>query len=273
MDEHERSVQDFFSEQSASWRERYEHETFDAYNYRERARVAIEWLDGEVRPGARLLELGCGAGVQSRVLESRGWSVVATDISAGILAEGAAFGTPPHWVVCSAADLPFRPATFDAILLLGVIGYVPNPEEALKDLRALLRPDGLMIVSWYTHPPYLLTSVSNGLSAPVQWAYEAWRRARGRPIPPVSGQDGFYRAHNRAWAPPDFLETVRACGLEPIRLHSVNFGEIRIVGRRPWGEQGDIRASRAVEQAVRALRLNRLRSLARTHVVALRRAP
>lgn len=49
-------------------------------------------------------------------------------------------------VKASAEDLPFKDRTFDAGYLITTLGEIPNPMNALKELRRVIKPDGRLIV-------------------------------------------------------------------------------------------------------------------------------
>jgi len=267
MRNEEEPVAEFFSRNAQGWKERYDLETFDAYNYKERARIATRWLfEALPRGGGRLLEMGCGAGVQARAIQGIGWSVTGADISLDMVRTGAAGGTPPNWLVCNTSALPFAACSFDAVVLLGVIGYIPRPAAALRKLRTVLKPDGILVISWYSPPPYLLSAVSDALSLPIQKVYELFRRLSRRPLQEKWTEHNFYQTHNRPWHPIEFQNYLREAGFDVRKIRSVNFGRIRVAEKALWGEKGDIRASRALEVATARLNLNRLRGLARTHV-------
>jgi len=103
-----------------------------------------------LQPGERALDVACGTGLISfRMAEAVGerGAVVGTDIS-GEMVEAArrqaalrAVGNA-RFERADAEDLPFADASFDAAVCgLGLM-YVPNPVEALGEMRRVLRPGG-----------------------------------------------------------------------------------------------------------------------------------
>jgi ubiquinone/menaquinone biosynthesis C-methylase UbiE len=46
-----------------------------------------------------------------------------------------------------ALDLPFRGASFDAAVLVAVLGEVPEPGRCLAEVRRVLKPGGVLWVS------------------------------------------------------------------------------------------------------------------------------
>ncbi len=111
--------------------------------------------------GAHVLEFGSGAAQGARWCASRGGQVVASDISAGMLAQaleidrtsGYAQGAAaPVYLQCDAARLPFGDGAFDvAFSAYGALPFVPDPGAVLAEVSRVLAPGGRCVFS-LTHP-------------------------------------------------------------------------------------------------------------------------
>jgi SAM-dependent methyltransferase len=104
------------------------------------------------RPGALILDAGCGHARHALPLAGAGYKVVALDSSKALLAaaQRAARGSRrPRFVRGSYATLPFEPGSFDAVLCLGTaLGYRGDGADraALREFRRVLAPGGRLVI-------------------------------------------------------------------------------------------------------------------------------
>lgn len=113
----------------------------------ERTRVYLERLTGGFPAGARILDLGCGAGVPyTRWLAAR-YRVVGVDISRRQLALARRSVPGASFVLADMSSVQFRAASFDAIAALYSIIHVPREEQQalLTKVRELLKPGGRLL--------------------------------------------------------------------------------------------------------------------------------
>jgi ubiquinone/menaquinone biosynthesis C-methylase UbiE len=85
----------------------------------------------------RVLEVGSGAGYLQDVVEN----YTGLDISPSARRH---YHKP--FVVASATDMPFPDASFDALWTINVLEHIPNPESALREMRRVLKPGGLLFL-------------------------------------------------------------------------------------------------------------------------------
>jgi SAM-dependent methyltransferase len=104
------------------------------------------------RPGALILDAGCGNGRHAIPLARVGYRVVAFDRAALLLAAGrrsAGRASWPRFVRGSYASLPFGDGRFDAVLSLGTaLGYLgeEGDQRALCEFRRVLVPGGRLVI-------------------------------------------------------------------------------------------------------------------------------
>ncbi|HVA08346.1 MAG TPA: class I SAM-dependent methyltransferase [Acidimicrobiales bacterium] len=112
-----------------------------------------------VRPGDRLLDLGCGFGRHAFEGARRGAAVVALDagteevaqvratLGAMVEAGELAVDHPATGVQGDALHLPFPDATFDRVIASEVLEHIPDDQAAMSELSRVLKPGGTMAVT------------------------------------------------------------------------------------------------------------------------------
>ena len=104
-----------------------------------------------VQPGARVLDVGCGAGFLALPLAAAGYRVKGLDLAEGALAAGArqalklGLANPPVFQVGNALALPEDSGSFDAVLLMDFLEHVETPEVAVREAARVLRPGGVAV--------------------------------------------------------------------------------------------------------------------------------
>jgi ubiquinone/menaquinone biosynthesis C-methylase UbiE len=116
-----------------------------------------------VRPGERVLEIGPGTGLQTlhvaRVLGGTGRLDV-VDVQDAMLdcvmrrasARGITSIVPAR---ADARALPFPDASFDAAYLVTVLGEIPDPGAAVRELRRVLKLSGRLVVGEFFDRHYV----------------------------------------------------------------------------------------------------------------------
>jgi len=108
-----------------------------------RRRIALGWLE-DVRTGA-VADVGCGPGVLTAPLKERGVSVIALDRAPAMLAKAAEGGALA--VNADALGLPVRDGSCEAAVALGLSSYVDDLTALLREMKRIVRPGGVVIVS------------------------------------------------------------------------------------------------------------------------------
>ncbi len=96
-----------------------------------------------LRPGARVLDVGCGAGASVELLRrSFGLRAVGLDLSAA-----PSRGTPIPLLRADARRLPVAGGALDAVLLECVLSLVPDRQLVLRECARALSPGGSLVVT------------------------------------------------------------------------------------------------------------------------------
>ena len=149
----ESSVRDFYDSLAADYHRIFP--DWDASMARQAA--ALDTLvRGELGTGPRkLLDCACGIGTQAIGLARAGHGVVGSDVSPAAAtraaAEAAARGVVLPAVAADMRQLPFRVGEFDAVVCAdNSLAHLLTPQDvgaALRDMRRVLRSDGLLLLT------------------------------------------------------------------------------------------------------------------------------
>jgi ubiquinone/menaquinone biosynthesis C-methylase UbiE len=117
----------------------------------DKASTLVELLHSDTAypAGSRVLEAGCGVGAQTVILAAHSprAQITSIDISEASIAEArkAVEAAGFRNVTLQPADifhLPFAPESFDHVFVCFVLEHLAQPVEALKRLKAVLKPGG-----------------------------------------------------------------------------------------------------------------------------------
>lgn len=113
------------------------------------SRAALEKWAPLLPPGARVLDVGCGAGRATRWLESRGFSVLSLDLSTAMLRRTLA-GRPGAWAALADMNaLPVVPAALDGLTAFFSVTHILKAEVplVLAGFRRALKPGGAILIA------------------------------------------------------------------------------------------------------------------------------
>lgn len=97
-------------------------------------------------PSAAVLDLGCGAGTYAGLLARRGHAVTAIDYALPMVRRARAAHRRARFAVADGQRIPFRPASFDLVLCIGVLQCCQWPRALIAEAAALVRPAGALLI-------------------------------------------------------------------------------------------------------------------------------
>ena len=175
--------------------------------------IVIDFL-GEAK--GRLLEVGCGPAVMTPELLAMGFEAHGIDVSCEMVrrARQRMAGHPlekrSRFSVDDVERLHIAEGSYDAVLCMGVLEYLPRYSRALAEISRVLKPGGIAVIA-----------LPNRASA-YHVAREAYRRfrmlerrLRGRRAP-------YRMAHNRC-VPWQFDRSLERAGLVKVASRACNF--------------------------------------------------
>jgi ubiquinone/menaquinone biosynthesis C-methylase UbiE len=116
----------------------------------------------QLRPGDRVLDVGCGTGRLAMVFVDRvdpGGSVDGIDAAAEMIKRATArarkHGTPVTFQVALAQQLPFPDATFDAVACILALHHVADDDQltAVREMYRVLKPGGRLLIAEFGKAP------------------------------------------------------------------------------------------------------------------------
>jgi SAM-dependent methyltransferase len=103
--------------------------------HRSRYRFAARWASGK-----RVLDVACGAGFGLEMLRATGGCAIGVDLDFGPL-------RPGQQLQADATKLPLPDASIDVIASFETIEHVPDARALVHELRRVLRPGGILVLS------------------------------------------------------------------------------------------------------------------------------
>jgi SAM-dependent methyltransferase len=149
-------------------------------------------MDRWLAPDARVLDLGCGTGIDAAWLQSTGRSVLARDASPGMVAAARARGVAAERLPAEQLAALHSAPLDGALLNFGVLNCIPDLEALSRDLSRLLRPGASLfpVLMPRLSPAWTLGALKRGgLRA-------AWARAQAVTDVPVEGRPVRVTYHN-----------------------------------------------------------------------------
>ncbi len=236
-------VNSYFDSEAAYWDAVYRDENLQGLIYRQRQSAVLDSVDASgLRPGAAVLEIGCGAGHLTVELAGRGLRVDAVDASAAMVhatAERVRAAGLAQDVSVGVADvhaLPYEPGHYDLVVAVGVIPWLHSPGAAVREMARVLRPGGWLVLTAdnrlrltsFTDPRAILALT------PLRRIYHALRKRDGAAV-------------SRLDSPRTVDRYLLGGGLRPVGRRTVGFGPISLLGRPIFSDARGVRIDRRLQ--------------------------
>ena len=257
----QRLVTAYFQTRTRYWEDTYHGEDVVSLIHQHRRALALDWVARlDLPDGARVLDVGAGAGLTSVALAGRGYQVTAVDASAAmteIIRRRAAEAAVASRLQLSLGDahlLPFGCRVFSLVVALGVIPWLHSPERAAREMARVLAPGGYLVVSADNRARLtdLLDPRRSPATGPLRRTAKSALAATGRWRP--AGNGALATFHRRG----EFDHILAGTGLEPVAGATFGFGPFTLLGRRllsnPVGVRVDASLQKLADRGVPGVR-------------------
>ncbi len=133
----------------------------------------------------RILEIGCGTGVFSRLLAEHSVRVVAIDLSPNMIKvaqEQSGRYSNIYFQVADILKWQFPIEEFDAIASIATVHHLPL-ENLLPRLKAALRPGGKLVILDLLEHEIVQDILTDVIAVPLHWIFQLLRNKRIRATP------------------------------------------------------------------------------------------
>jgi ubiquinone/menaquinone biosynthesis C-methylase UbiE len=171
---------------------------------------ALKFLDGlKIKPGTRLLDLGCGAGQIAIPAAKAGVKVTGVDLAANLIeqakARASAEGVQLSFEEGDAEALVFEDASFDMVVSLIGAMFAPRPDLVASEMLRVCRPGGRIVMANWTAQGFvgqMFKTIGKHvppppiMASPLLWGDEAKVRERfGAGVSSLETSKRMYRFH------------------------------------------------------------------------------
>ena len=141
-----------FQSLSTEWKEIYTRSDVQAETVRDRHVAVLDWIDSlALKPGSKVLEIGCGDGLMAIALAQRGFRVYAIDPVESMIEQAqqnAVESRSTDLLSLAIGDvytLAFEDESFDLALAIGVIPWLEGADLAIQQMARVTKPGGYII--------------------------------------------------------------------------------------------------------------------------------
>jgi ubiquinone/menaquinone biosynthesis C-methylase UbiE len=245
----QQSVTDYFESTAAYWQTVYAEDRLLPATYRDRHNTALGWIQGlDLRPRARILEVGCGAGLITVALARSGYTVDALDPTPAMLQmtrNSATHQSVQDRVRIHSADvhaLPFQTHTFDLVIAIGVIPWLHSERLALQEMQRVLKSGGHLLVTADNNARLdrILDPRSSPLFAPLRLVAKRVLHLCGLWSPKAGFQAKRHYPH-------EVNRVIGQCGFEHVKSCTVGFGPFTFLGKALFSDATGVRLHRRLQ--------------------------
>lgn len=99
----------------------------------------------KLKPGAQIVDLGCGSGIFTQLFQQRGYDCIGLDLSQKLLQLGKLQEPTIHYLQGDVEALPFSDNSLDMIVLSCLVHHLPDPTLSASEVFRVLKPKGQFV--------------------------------------------------------------------------------------------------------------------------------
>jgi SAM-dependent methyltransferase len=103
----------------------------------------------DLKPRMQLLDVACGPGLATGMAVAAGARVIGIDFSPAMIVMARRLHSDAAFAIADAESLPFRDASFDAVIANFGIHHVERPERAIAQARRTVKPGGAFAFTFW----------------------------------------------------------------------------------------------------------------------------
>jgi ubiquinone/menaquinone biosynthesis C-methylase UbiE len=274
-DNPQQEVNEYFEASSAYWQNIYSEKELLPRIYQDRHITTLAWIR---RLGlckeARILEVGCGAGLTSVALARDGYTVDAMDSTLAMLhitRQSACVQGVENRIRLHLADLhalPFEARTFDLVIAIGVIPWLHSERVAFEEMQRVLKSGGYLLITADNDGRLIriLDPASCPLLAPMRRIAKRVLQRFGRWSPATGFQA---KRHDRH----EVHRLMNRSGFQELRSCTVGFGPFTFFGRRLFSDSTGTRIHQRLQTLASRPRWSPLRWTGSHYLVLAAKVP
>jgi ubiquinone/menaquinone biosynthesis C-methylase UbiE len=271
----QQEVNEYFESSSAYWQNLYSEKELLPRIYQDRHNTTLAWIRRlGLRKEARILEVGCGAGLMSIALARDGYTVDAMDSTSAMLGttwQNARIQSVENRIRLHHGelhDLPFEAHTFDLVIAIGVIPWLHSERVAFEEMQRVLTPGGYLLITADNDARLIRTldPASCPLFAPLRKVTKRVMQRFGRWSPAAGFQA---KRHDRH----EVHRLMNRSGFQELRSCTIGFGPFTFFGRRLFPDSTGTRIHQRLQSLASKPRWSPLRWTGSHYLVLAAKVP
>jgi ubiquinone/menaquinone biosynthesis C-methylase UbiE len=239
-------VANYFESTALNWDSMYSRQDLWGQIHQQRLARFLSWVDKLRLPlGSEAFDVGCGAGLATVGLATRGFFVESIDVAASMVelarknATAAGVGDRVHADTGDIYNLNFPDQKFSLVLSIGVVPWLQYPAKAVAELSRVLKPGGHLLFTMDNRSRLarLLDPATSPLTAPI-------KTLLGKK-PSASEPPKFVASYQHSLREVDSF--LKNAGLQRLHHETLGFGHFTFFYRKFLPERAAVKLNNAFQ--------------------------